>query len=144
MKCKLVAVFREIGMPLSVTMEGFNRAARNGREEAGAVWACTLLALFEAYGDTPVTHPTVIAPSTLKKFVTGAGNSKGKNVMLLATYKKWGVEFSNDNLCDAYGLARLGAALTSGTSELAYERDVVASVLKRSTPWEPPQEQRKK
>jgi len=26
--------------------------------------------------------------------------------MLLKTFKKWGVEFSDDNLCDAYCLAR--------------------------------------
>ena len=48
----------------------------------------------------------VIAPGTLKKFVTGKGNSK-KDLMLLKTYKKWGVEFEDDNLCDAYGLARM-------------------------------------
>ena len=48
----------------------------------------------------------VIAPGTLKKFVTGKGNTK-QDLMLLTTYKKWGVEFENDNLCDAYGLARM-------------------------------------
>jgi crossover junction endodeoxyribonuclease RuvC len=48
----------------------------------------------------------VIAPGTLKKFVTGKGNSK-KEIMLLKTYKKWGVEFTDNNLCDAYGLARM-------------------------------------
>lgn len=49
----------------------------------------------------------VIAPGTLKKFVTGKGNSK-KDLMLLKTFKKWGVEFEDHNLCDAYGLARMG------------------------------------
>lgn len=48
----------------------------------------------------------IIAPGTLKKFVTGKGNSK-KELMLLKTYKKWGVEFDDHNLCDAYGLARM-------------------------------------
>jgi len=48
----------------------------------------------------------VIAPGTLKKFVTGKGNSK-KDLMLLKTYKKWGEEFSDNNICDAYGLARM-------------------------------------
>ena len=27
--------------------------------------------------------------------------------MLLKTFKKWGVEFDDNNLCDAYGLARM-------------------------------------
>lgn len=48
----------------------------------------------------------IIAPGTLKKFVTGKGNSK-KELMLLKAYKKWGIEFDDHNLCDAYGLARL-------------------------------------
>jgi len=48
----------------------------------------------------------VIAPGTLKKFVAGTGLAK-KELMLLKTYKKWGVEFSYNNLCDAYGLARM-------------------------------------
>jgi len=47
----------------------------------------------------------VVSPSALKKFVTGKGNAK-KDLMLLKTFKKWGVEFSDDNLCDAYCLAR--------------------------------------
>lgn len=47
----------------------------------------------------------IIAPGTLKKFVTGDGRAK-KDLMLLKVYKKWGVEFDNDNLADAYGLAR--------------------------------------
>ena len=48
----------------------------------------------------------VIAPGTLKKFVTGKGNSK-KDLMLLKVYKRWGVEFEVDDLADAYGLARM-------------------------------------
>lgn len=52
------------------------------------------------------TNFKVIAPGTLKKFVTGTGKGK-KELILLKTYKKWGVEFDNNNLADAYGLARM-------------------------------------
>jgi crossover junction endodeoxyribonuclease RuvC len=48
---------------------------------------------------------TIVAPGALKKFVAGDGRAK-KDLMLLKVYKKWGVEFDNDNLADAYGLAR--------------------------------------
>lgn len=48
---------------------------------------------------------SIVSPSTLKKFVTGKGNCK-KDLMLLKVFQKWGVEFSNDNLADAYSLAR--------------------------------------
>ena len=51
----------------------------------------------------------VVPPSTLKKFVTGKGNAK-KDQMLLKTFKRWGVEFNDHNVCDAYGLARYGLA----------------------------------
>jgi crossover junction endodeoxyribonuclease RuvC len=47
---------------------------------------------------------TVIAPASLKKFVTGKGNIK-KEQMLLQIYKRYNQEFDNNNLGDAYGLA---------------------------------------
>ena len=48
---------------------------------------------------------TVVPPTELKKFVTGKGNCK-KDLMLMKTYKRWGVEFDDDNLCDAFCLAK--------------------------------------
>jgi crossover junction endodeoxyribonuclease RuvC len=48
----------------------------------------------------------IIAPTQLKKFVTGTGQCK-KELMLLKTYKKYNIEFSDNNLCDAYCLARM-------------------------------------
>lgn len=55
----------------------------------------------------------IIAPGTLKKFVTGSGNAK-KELILLKVYKKWGVEFSDNNLADAYGLARMALEELTG------------------------------
>lgn len=52
----------------------------------------------------------IVAPSTLKKFVTGRGNAK-KDEMLLETYKRFKESFNNDNLCDAFGLAHCGSAV---------------------------------
>ena len=51
-----------------------------------------------------------VAPSTLKKFVTGKGHSQ-KDEMRLAVYKTW--QFENDSLdvIDAYGLAQFGVQL---------------------------------
>jgi len=48
----------------------------------------------------------IVAPMTLKKFVTGKGKGD-KNLMLLEVYKKWSVDIKNDNEADAFGLARL-------------------------------------
>ncbi len=47
----------------------------------------------------------IIAPTSLKKFITGAGNAK-KELMLLNIYKKYGCSFNDDNIADAYALAR--------------------------------------
>jgi len=50
----------------------------------------------------------IISPNTLKKFVCGAGHGNAKKeLMLLNVYKKWGIEFKDNNLADAYGLARM-------------------------------------
>lgn len=48
----------------------------------------------------------IVPPGELKKFITGKGNAK-KNLMLLNVFKKFGVSFEDDNLADAYSLARL-------------------------------------
>jgi crossover junction endodeoxyribonuclease RuvC len=48
----------------------------------------------------------IIPPGVLKKFVTGKGNCK-KNLILLNVFKKFGETFDDDNLADAYSLARL-------------------------------------
>lgn len=69
--------------------------------QMGALHYMTRLFLFKKHANYKI-----IAPGTLKKFVTGKGNSK-KELMLLKVYKKWGVEFEDHNLCDAYGLARM-------------------------------------
>lgn len=50
-----------------------------------------------------------VAPSTLKKFVTGKGNAK-KQLMLLHVYKRWGFDTDNDNIADAYALYQMGLA----------------------------------
>jgi Holliday junction resolvasome RuvABC endonuclease subunit len=65
-------------------------------------------------------YPLLVPPTSLKKYVTGKGTGIQKNQMLLHIYKKWGVEFTDDNAADSYSLARV----VSGKHELAYEKDV--------------------
>lgn len=48
----------------------------------------------------------IVPPTQLKKYITGTGQCK-KELMLLKTYKKFGIEFEDNNLCDAYCLARM-------------------------------------
>lgn len=51
-----------------------------------------------------------VAPTGLKKFVTGKGNAK-KDLMLLGVYKRWEFDTEDDNEADAYGLAQFGRAM---------------------------------
>lgn len=49
----------------------------------------------------------IVAPMTLKKFCNSS-KSKGKNKVMLEIYKRYGVEFEDDNQTDAFGLAMIG------------------------------------
>jgi Holliday junction resolvasome RuvABC endonuclease subunit len=115
-----------------VCMEGYANGAKFGREIAGELAGFVKLALYEAL-PVPICYPTIVAPTALKKYVTGSGAAK-KNEILLAVYRKWGEEFTNDNLADAYALSRIAFALTSESELLAYEREVI-SKLTRHTEW---------
>ncbi len=57
---------------------------------------------------SPIFNYEIIPPTVIKKFITGVGNAK-KELMLLKVYKKFGVEFQDNNICDAFCLAKLAA-----------------------------------
>lgn len=69
-------------------------------------------------------YPYIIPPTTLKKYITGKGNGVQKNQILLNVYKKWGVEFNDDNAADSYALAMLAA----GKGTLAYELEILQKI----------------
>ena len=78
----------------------------------------------------------IVAPQSLKKFVTGAGKGQ-KNQMLLSAYKKYGISFENDHECDAYCLAQIGKIIWQVKNQgldmktlHKYEREVVETVCK--------------
>lgn len=71
----------------------------------GELSATVRLTIYD-YFDDDRRFPLKVPPMTLKKYAAGKGNAK-KQEMLLQIYKRWGVEFTDDNAADAYGLARL-------------------------------------
>lgn len=72
----------------------------------------------------------LVPPTVLKKFVTGTGNSD-KSVMLKETYKRWGADINDDNICDAYGLARIGRALLEWDKDLVgFQKDALKQLSK--------------
>jgi crossover junction endodeoxyribonuclease RuvC len=73
----------------------------------------------------------VVAPTSLKKFITGNGTAK-KDVMLIETYKRYGVSILDDNLCDAYGLAQIGLAVFGKERKtLTQKQEEVLLLLKK-------------
>ena|SRR3990167_2865863 len=76
----------------------------------------------------------IVAPTSLKKFVTGSGVAK-KDVMLIESYKRWGVSILDDNVCDAYCLSQVGLALLGGNSKTTTKlQEEVISLLKKQLP----------
>jgi Holliday junction resolvasome RuvABC endonuclease subunit len=65
-------------------------------------------------------YPLRVPPASLKKFATGKGNAKKVDI-ILSVYKKYGLEVTNDNLADAYVLARIASRYVI----TQYEADIV-------------------
>lgn len=111
-----------------LAMEGYAMGMRSGATqafslgEAGGIAKVTLRQTLHSSG-----YPTIVPPTSLKKFVTGKGNAK-KDSILLSVYKKWGIEFKDDNMADAYGLSRLALGMLH-PPELKYEQEVVDKLV---------------
>lgn len=102
-----------------VAVEGYSFGSPGRAHAAGELGGVIRVLLYELLGPGRVY---LVPPSTLKKFVTGKGNSK-KNEILKAVFQKWGEDFSDDNLADAYGLLRFAQAIHAGQGEHKYETE---------------------
>lgn len=77
--------------------------------------------------------PFKVPPQTLKKFITGKGKGVEKNVMLLSVYTKYDIQFENDDVADAFSVAKVVDACFLDSSKLyKYEQEVVKVVKERS------------
>ena len=73
----------------------------------------------------------IVAPTTLKKFITGSGKGD-KNQMMMHVYKNYGFEALDDNECDAYSLAVCGlAVIGKSVNNLLKPQVEVVSLLKK-------------
>lgn len=113
--------------PVGVAMEGYSMGSKFGREKAGELGGATKLELWQRFR----VNPQIVPPTSLKKYVLGSAAGKGKNLMLLGVYKKWDVEFTNDNAADSYALARLAQAIEEPDRiQFKYEQEVIDVVTK--------------
>ena len=103
----------------NVAMEG-TVVASHSASILGELSAVVRLVLFDFFSDLDCKYPAKIPPMSLKRYVTGKGNSK-KQEMLLYVYKKWGITFEDDNAADSYSLSRLA----SGRADTDIEKSIV-------------------
>lgn len=108
---------------VTVAMEGyaFGTTMAHMLGELGAI---VKLTCYEELDKFEGKYPYIIPPTTLKKYITGKGTGVQKNQILLNVYKKWGVEFNDDNAADSYALAMLAA----GKGDLAYELEILQKI----------------
>jgi len=113
---RILEIQREIGIIMDITGFGMEscyctepRIAIEGPalgiqgKTQSIVTLGKLLGIIEYWLTTlPITY-TIIPPTSLKKIITGKGIGK-KEVMLKEVYKKFGLDFSDNNLCDAFCL----------------------------------------
>lgn len=128
-----------------IVMEGYAFSSQMGHA-MGECGGMTKLALLDTFGlDVLLAYPTIPTTQQLKMFCGLPGNAK-KNLMLKAVYKKWGLDFNDDNLADAYGLAQIACSLKLG-ARFEYESAVLAKITAKTgvhTEWESPSTSAKK
>lgn len=115
----------------AVCMEGYAAGAKFGREKAGELGYAVKRTLLLALGPK-VGYPTIVAPTSVKKFTTGSGASR-KSEMIKAVYKRWGYDTSDDNVADAYALARIAHALVWPPHDLPkFQAEVLHSLVEHT------------
>lgn len=86
--------------PSMIAIEGYSFGSI-GRQAAAGEMCGTLKMVIH---DTPLSKPLIIPPTTLKKYVTGHGNS-AKSGMLKGVFVRWNFDTEDDDIADAYSLA---------------------------------------
>jgi Holliday junction resolvasome RuvABC endonuclease subunit len=104
-------------------MEGYSYNSHNKKYLLGEVGAIIKLALFDR-----CEHYYDAAPKALKKFVCSKGSASKEDVMF-AIEKQWNVVIQNDNVADAYGLARIGYEMARPSTMQRHQLDVIKKIL---------------
>lgn len=77
--------------------------------------------------DLGIRRPFKVPPATLKKFVANHPQAS-KARMMRASRELWGLEFDNDDVCDAHGLARMSEEYVEQLSTLRHQVEAVHSL----------------
>lgn len=108
--CDIEKAFDTIVRPyfpcdLEVFVEGYAYGAKYQRESLAELGG-----VMRRYLHLAGLNFWVIPPTSIKRFVTGTGKAT-KNYMKKCTKDQWQQAFKSDDVCDAYGLSRLGMCI---------------------------------
>ena len=101
-KNKLIKIYND-NKPDFVYMEKYMFTPKRAMAFELGELAGAIKTAFVEVGVTPV----VVYTTHLKKYITGSGNAE-KSLMLLKIFQKFGIEFNNNNLADAFLIAKIG------------------------------------
>jgi crossover junction endodeoxyribonuclease RuvC len=108
---------------VDIAMEGSVLASHSALV-LGELAAVVKMAIYDYFGeDENCRYPLKVPPMTLKKYASGKGNAK-KQEMLMQIYKRWGIEFNDDNAADAYALGRLAGKTAIDEIEKAVAKQI--------------------
>jgi crossover junction endodeoxyribonuclease RuvC len=106
------------------SLEGYAYDVGAGRVfELGEVGAIVKMVLYDA--NIPFV---VVPPASLKKYVSGEGSAT-KEQMRAAVLKKWGMDFPQDDVCDAFGLAQVARSLRLNKGATRAELEVMKHLM---------------
>ncbi len=97
----------ELG-PCLVAIEGYAMGSKTMPQMAGELGGHLRLLLWQA--GIPYI---IVPPKSLKKYVSGSGQSK-KSMMMMKALERWGYASAGEDECDAYCLARIAAEFAAG------------------------------
>jgi crossover junction endodeoxyribonuclease RuvC len=119
-----------------IAMEGYSMYEKFGQHNSGEVGAAIKLTILAHFAtDDRRGFPVLVAPQQLKKFAAGNGNIK-KEMLPKEIFKRWGMDFNDTNIAEAYVLARIAHAVWAGPEMTQFQKDVVAA-LEGRTEWVP-------
>jgi Holliday junction resolvasome RuvABC endonuclease subunit len=107
-------------------MEGQSYGSEGQLDQLGRIGGIVEVLLAKRYGRAPL----VVPPAVLKKFVTGNGQAS-KSMMMRATKVYWDVEVSQDDLCDAHGLARLAKEYFQPQSTIRHQLEAIHALKRK-------------
>jgi crossover junction endodeoxyribonuclease RuvC len=126
----------EVPIQMAV-IESYGMATRGQLTRMAELGGIIKNKLYSYRGLMPGLNLIMVAPMTLKKFATGYGKGE-KSAIIKNVYKKWGFDEDNDNICDAYVLARIGIEFKKYEEDITYqckhkyENEVMKAVAKQN------------